>query len=289
MSVFSFEPAARPRLLLRSLEESDLQRAEVNPNIVSNIDGIIVSQSVPNVVSSPLLAKLRASGVRLLRYVNVLQMPRDEWVEPAGQNAWLNWLWRFARIGPLTTTDGETPRTPWFGNTKLWAWPRAGQSERAELRANLYELSAPPGWGIFLDQFWLEPRWWMFAHPDLYRAFDPVLWQAWRFNILAFLAEMRLADNRFVLVNGENLAPPPCYFERADWTIEATWPEHLRLWRSHPDSVLSVWAGAAWAVQDAIEAWMQTGGWLAFTGEEPHIDRAYDAARRRRGSATTDR
>jgi hypothetical protein len=270
----------RQRLLLRSLEVQDLS------NFRDREDGYIISQSVPDIAAYPVLRKLAAAGKRMLRYLNVLQMPRDEWVDPPGENAWMNWLASYPAAGPLTAPDGSIPRTPWFGMTKMWAWPRLGRLERAEVRAKLYELTCPPGWGLFLDHFWLEPRWWMFQDPDQYRLFDPVMWQAWRFNILAFLAEARLADDRFVLVNGENSAPPPSYFERADWTIEATWAEHLKLWRSHPDSVLSVWAGAAWAVQDAIEVWMQTGGWLAFTGDAVDVDRAYDAARRRRAPST---
>jgi hypothetical protein len=249
-------------LELRNLEALDPARAA--------LDAYSISQSVPS-MDHPKLQALRDRGIKVFRYVNILTRPLEGWV--AG-SPWFKWLWSFRYAGPLANADSIPAIYPWFGQPTLWTHHRLTNAKRDQLRAKLNEL-VPPEDGLWLDLAYREPPYWAFSGQGAsYSDFDPVLWTAWRRNILALLSELRTIDKRTVLCNGDNSIPQPCFFERADWTLEATWDEHLRLWRQHPENVLSVFASSS-RVGDLIAEWQRSGGWISFTGDDPYVTSAF--------------
>jgi hypothetical protein len=262
--------AARPLKLLGHLEWADLEALDPSQ---AALDAYSISQSVTS-MDHPKLQALRARGIKVFRYINILTRPLEGWV--AG-SPWFEYLWDYRYAGPLKNTDGVPAIYPWFGSPTLWTWHKMWNVKRDHMRRRINEL-VPAGDGLWLDLTYRQPPWWAFsAQGAAYSDFAPVLWTAWQRNILAFLDEVRTYDRRTVLCNGDNLAPQPCFFERADWVIESTWDEHVALWKQHPDNVLAVFATSS-KVADLIAEWQRSGGWISFTGDEPEVRQAFAQA-----------
>jgi hypothetical protein len=265
-------PTAAPRPL-RLFGHMELANLEALDPAQAALDAYSISQTVPS-MDHPKLQALRARGIKIFRYINILTRPLEGWV--AG-SPWFKYLWDFRSAGPLANSDGVPAIYPWFGQPTLWTWHKLANAKRDQLRRRINDL-VPAGDGLWLDLTYRQPPYWAFsAQGAAYSDFNEILWTAWQRNITAFLAELRTLDGRKVLCNGDNLAPQPCFFERADWTIEATWDEHVALWKQHPDNVLAVFATSS-RVPDLIAEWKRSGGWIAFTGDEPEVRQAYAQA-----------
>ena len=166
---------------------------------------------------------------KALAYFNVLNAPCAEWDAPYAA---------FTRTLPVI--PGAT--FPWFRCTGglgrgILAWHEITLIQMRDMAELMNDL-ALPGTGAFLDQFWLEPKWWMFSEEGTpFSALGPEQIARWRTNITLF-RDVFLAPRFWrVYTNGEWSDYRYLYLENS----QTNWDEALRLANAAPaQSILSV-------------------------------------------------
>jgi len=215
---------------------------------------------------------LATAGKRCLRYFNVLSMPAQGWSDP-----WFDYV--NSTVVPLQI-GGRFAYLPsaWeVGGRKLWDWGMFSPHRVRGLAKKVAELA--DGNGVFLDQFWMEPRDWMMAartpSGDLaarYSDFPQTKWFRYKANITYFVDMLRtVVSPQPVLVNGDRLAPGPMHLEWPHWYDLAG---ELTRWHESNHAVLAPLADIAWSVDWALTAWKGSGKWIAFTSQLAGLEEA---------------
>lgn len=170
---------------------------------------------------------LQADGPRrALTYFNVLNGPCPEW-----HSDWMDFV------------RAEFPMIP----GAIFPWFRCGGNVGREIirwwdvtpqlmqrAANLMsDLSVG---GFFLDQFWLEPKWWMFSEEGTpFSTITPEQIAGWKQRITAFRDVFLAPRVPDVYVNGEWHAYPKLYLENS----QANWTEAMGYMDRSHDHILS--------------------------------------------------
>jgi len=223
---------------------------------------------------------LVAGGKRCYRYFNVLSMPANGWSDP-----WFDYV--NSTVVPLQI-GGRFAYLPsaWeVGGRKLWDWAMFTPHRIRGVAKKVAELA--DGNGVFLDQFWMEPRDWMFGartpsgeFAAKYADFPQTKWFRYTANITMFVTVLRsMVAPQPVLVNGDRLAPSPMHLEWPHWYDLAG---ELARWNESNHAVLAPFADVGWSVDWALNAWKRSGKWLAFTGAQALAEAAYARAHAQR-------
>jgi hypothetical protein len=75
------------------------------------------------------------------------------------------------------------------------------------------------------------------------------------------------------MINGDNYAPEPQFYENANTDPQHTWAQLVDMWRKNRHNVLAVDPGA-WE-DSLITVWLKYGGTISLTGEGYAYDQKF--------------
>jgi len=264
--------------ILRHFEVRDLEqiRRRTGPQL-DTFDGFVYGHIG---TEEDTVRELQDAGKMSLRYFNVLTMPAPDWHDP-----WFDYV--RSSVVPLRRADGLGAYFPsqWeYGARALWDWSLWTRMRLKNLARKIRELSGPEA-GVFLDQFWMMPRDWMFGDrtPEGLEAakiedFPGSKWYRWERMIGDFLTMLRqMIAPHPVVVNGDRTPSPPIYLEHPEW-----YPldHEEQLYLEHESTVLAPFVEVDWSVDWGLALWKGSGKWIAFTtrSEGAALEEAYARA-----------